>query len=200
MSGYAIRREALQILQTLNNSSVFASFVVNPSFLEIYNMKYTEKQVRRIDENFLDYSSFLTLRLAVPSPRLRRYGLVYKYFSGDVSGDIGEALVVYFLVEELGLKSYNICHLRSEKRRRYLTPDFIIWDQNNALTRMIQESHHPMVYAEVKSSTRVMTDERIERGLNQLKRVIGSRHGLLFLVQKNQDKRGYVVHVVVVKE
>jgi len=201
LSGNSIKNIAMQILQGQITASLFHSFNVNLSFLEGYNIRYTEKQVKRIDENFLDYSQGFRLFLTAPSftvPRRLAY-LVHKFFSGDVSGDIGEALLVYFLVEELGLDPYHICHLRPEKRRRYLTPDFLILDPNNMLKELINEPYNPLLYAEVKSSTGTMTAERIEKGLQQLKRVIGSKHGLLFLMEKKRGHHGYITRVIVVK-
>jgi len=195
--------ETTIIANSLSASPQFTTFQVSLNAIELYNVRYTEKQVRRIDENFSEYSQGIRLTHSIPMlrpPRGLRY-LSSKFFSGDVSGQIGEALFVYFLVEELGVNSDSIAHMRPEKRRGYLTSDFLIWDANKRLQNVIGEPYGLPVYGEVKSSTGIMTRDKIGDGLSQLKATIGNayNHGLLALVSRNQQRSSYDIHFVVVR-
>jgi len=193
---------AKTIRSMLGTATFFTRFTVNPSSLEFCNMLYAEKQVLSLDDNFPSYVWGRRLPLAGPSPRIPRHlnVLYLKSFSGDVSGDIGEALFVSFLFEVLGLPGDRVRHLYPERKRNYVTPDFFIQDENGLLHGLIGEPYVPSVYAEVKSSTGSMEASRIEKGLGQLRRVIRFEHGLLCLVHRPEEDAGYVVHVVVVKK
>jgi len=194
--------QARLILNSLNTFPNFRTFHVNLSGLEIYNIFYTEKQVRRIDENYLDYSQGNRLRNIIPPfrpPRRLRY-LFRKFFSGDTSGNIGESLFVYFLVEEMGLNPYDIGHLRPEKMRGYLTTDYLIWDHGKLLREIIDTDYSLPLYAEVKSSTGSFDRQRIENGLNQLKATMSrGEYGILFLVKREEHIQCYRAYVIPVR-
>jgi len=174
---------------------------VSLRLFEYYNVKFSEKQVKRIDENFYDYSLGTRFRLKVPlqnPPRRLRY-LIQKFFSGDVSGDIGEALFAYFLIEEMNLRPSYIGHTRPDKRGGYLTPDFVIWDNSFNLASILQRNRYALpLLAEVKAFTGQIDPIRIGHGLAQLKMLISNSSlvGLLFLAVRNEQRQGYDAYLV----
>lgn len=200
MSLSKIEQQAKAISTNLQTSNLFTSFNVNPRLFEYYNVKFTEKQVKRIDENFYNYSLGTKFSLYVPPqnpPRRLRY-LIRKYFSGDVSGDIGESLLAYFLVEEMKIRSYCIGHIRPEKRRGFLTPDFIVWDSSYNLRSFLQKKKYPLpILVEVKGFTGQVDSVRISHALSQLKMLIvnTSLIGLIFMATRNEQRQGYDVYV-----
>ena len=202
LSTARISNQARLILNSLNTFPNFRTFHVNLSALEIYNIFYTEKQVRRIDENYLDYSQGIRLRSIIPPlkpPRRLRY-LPRKFFSGDTSGNIGESLFVYFTVEEMGLNPYEIGYLRPWKMRGYLTTDYLIWDHGKVLREIINAEYGLPLYAEVKSSTGTFDIKRIENGLNQLKATMSrGEYGILFLVKREEFIQRYIAYVIPVR-
>jgi hypothetical protein len=108
-----LQRRMVQLLITLP---------LYPALLEVYNIRYTEKWVRRIDENFLEYHSGLRPLLNLPFhqlPRNLRY-LSAKFFSGDVSGMIAESLFIY-LLDNLGVNVNSVGHLRPYKNKAIIT-------------------------------------------------------------------------------
>lgn len=199
-----IKSEGKNILSNIGTSTIFRSFHVVPSLLEHYNIRYSEKQVKRIDENFYDYSLGTKFSINVPiqnPPGQLRY-LIEKYFSGDVSGDIGEALFAYFLIVEMNVNPYLIGHTRPMKRRNLLTPDFVVWDFSHKLTTLLQSGKYQLpILGEVKAFTGGMDSTRITHGLAQLQMPIAnsSLKGILFLVARNQVRQGYDVYTVRVK-
>jgi hypothetical protein len=56
---------------------------VHTASLESYNWRYTEKQIKRLDENIYDY--YLGSKISLPSATSHLH-LFEKYFSGDLSG------------------------------------------------------------------------------------------------------------------
>ncbi len=204
MSANQIQSQAENIVSTLQTSKIFRSFYVVPSLFECHNIRYSEKQVKRIDENFYDYSLGTKFRLNVPpqsQPRTLRY-LIRKYFSGDVSGDIGEALFAYFLIDEMNVRPYCVGHTRPEKRRNFVTPDFVIWDSSFRLAGLLQSRMYPLpVLGEVKGFTGNIDSTRISHGLGQLKMPIGSTSlfGILFLAVRNEWRQGYDAYTIRVK-
>lgn len=178
----------------------FRTLTIDPLILEYLNIRYAEKQVKGIDENFLDYNLGVRLQPLTPGnpPPAGRSYLPEKAFSGDVSGDIGESVFVYFLTD-LGINGMNVGHLRPEKLRRRLTPDFVIWENNTTLANFLRASYTLPLFAEIKSSTGVVGTKRIQDGLEQLQKVTphGS-HGLLFMLQKNTNSiyEGYLVGAI----
>ena len=204
MNANQIQIQADNIVSNIQSSNIFRSFYVVPSLLEHHNIRYSEKQVKRIDENFYDYSLGTRFRLTVPvqtHPRRLRY-LIRKFFSGDVSGDIGEALFAYFLIEEMNVRPYNIGHTRPEKRRNFLTPDFVVWDRSFRLASLLQSPKYQLpVLGEVKGFTGNIDSTRISHGLNQLKIVLTntSLFGILFLATRNEGRQGYDVYTIRVK-
>lgn len=174
--------------------ALFRRMTIDPIILEYLNIRYTEKQVKGIDDNFDLYNLGVRIRHLVPStplPTGRSY-MTEKAFSGDVSGDIGESVFAYFLTEELGINGIKISHLRPEKIRKRLTPDFIIFEQNADLTNFFGCPYNLPLYAEVKSSTGIVDKKRIKDALSQLKAImpVGS-YGLLFLLQKSMNNMPY---------
>jgi hypothetical protein len=174
-------------------------FVVDLALLEQCNMRYSEKQVNRIDENFQNYSAGTRFKVNTPfikPPHSLRY-LIRKFFSGDVSGDIGESLFSYFLINVMGLESLNLGHTRIAKRRGALTPDFIINDEKFCMFPLLQNNTNPLL-AEVKSFTGAVDPQRISHGLAQLKMGLAnsSLTGLLCLVVRNESRQGYDTYLV----
>jgi len=170
--------------------TLFRRLIIDPIILEYLNIRYAEKQVKGIDENFFYYDLGVRLPNVIPGnppPSGRNY-LTEKIFSGDVSGDIGESTFVYFLTEELSIDGTKIGHLRPEKIKKHLTPDFVVWEQNTTISAFLQSSYVLPLYAEVKSSTGMIGVKRIKDGLSQLQMVMPSgSHGLLFLLQKSRN-------------
>jgi len=201
MSTNQIQSQAENILSNIHTSNVFRRFYVVPGLLEHHNIHYSEKQVKRIDENFYDYSLGTRFRLTMPlqTPPTRLRYLIRKYFSGDVSGDIGEALFAYFLIEEMNVRPYLIGHTRPEKRRNFLTPDFVVWDVSYRLAGLLQSKTYQIpVLGEVKGFTGSMDSTRISHGLIQLKTLLSntSLFGILFLAARNEGRQGYDVYIV----
>jgi len=199
-----IEMQAKNIESRLHLSSLLRRFQIIPRLFEHYNIRYSEKQIKRIDENFYDYSLGTKFGLNVPiqnPPRSLRY-LIRKFFSGDVSGDIAESLFVYFLVEEMSVNPYEIGHTRPDKRRRFLTPDFLIWDNSFRLASILSSKTYPLpVLAEVKGFTSKVDAPRISHGLGQLKALIANSLfvGILFLGVRNQTRQGYDAYLIEVR-
>jgi len=198
-----IDEKASNIVSSISAFPPLDSFRVNRTVLENYNRWYTEKRIHGIDRHFLDYSGgvvALSSQPSIPPPRHLRY-LDSRFYSGDVSGQIGESLFVYFLVERRRLNRRNIGHLRPQKLASYLTCDYLIWDRRQVLSSIIQGMYSSPLYAEVKSSTGDLTEGSVSHGLCQLKESIGntSKHGLLSLVSRKQETQGYGIYLVVVR-
>jgi hypothetical protein len=203
LNGGQIVNVAESIAATLGSSSLFRAFYVNPALFEQRNIQYSEKQVTRIDDNFYYYSKgirFGQQALGQSPPSGINY-LIRKSFSGDVSGDIGEALFAYFIVQEMGVAANSLAHTRPEKRRG-LTPDFVVWDASHNLSTLLQAKNYMLpVLAEVKGFTGIIDPARISHALSQL-RALGSNpslFGLVFLAIRNEARRGYDVYIVRVK-
>jgi hypothetical protein len=199
-----------QILQQAQSISINLSglpnqfsYQVNPPLLEHCNMRYSEKQVTRIDENFQSYSLGTRFRLNLPNPtppgRLRY--LINKFFSGDVSSDIGEALFAYFLIHIMSVQPHEIGHTRPAKRTGELTPDFVIDDNAKCLSSILPKNYALPLLAEVKSFTGPVDPNRISHALAQLQMGLcnSSLTGLLFLVIRNEDRQGYDTYLVEVE-
>lgn len=201
MNAWQLEQQAETIAANLQTLSPLISFPVNLRLFEYYNAKFSEKQVRRIDQNFFDYSRGTRFRLNVPfqnPPRRLRY-LIQKFFSGDVSGDIDEALFAYFLIEEMNLNSSYIGHTRPDKRGGYLTTDFVIWDISFKLASILQRNRYALpLLAEVKAFTGQIDPVRISHGLAQLKILISNSSllGLLFLAIRNEQRQRYDSYLV----
>lgn len=204
MNANQLRSEAKNISGNLQTSNLFRSFYVIPTLFEHYNICYSEKQVKGIDQNFYYYSVGTKFRLTAPTqtpPGGLRY-LIPKFFSGDVSGDIAEALFAYFLVREMNVSPYCIGHTRPQKRAGYLTPDFIVWDNLFMLSSFLKRKTYKLpVLAEVKGFTGRINSTRISHGLSQLKVIIAgtSLLGILFIAARNENRRGYDAYTVRVR-
>lgn len=203
MNSNQIIRQAKVFLRNIHTSRLLSSFPIFPSLLEYYNIQYSEKQVKRIDENFHDYSLGTKFNVNMPPhvlPKRLRY-LIDKSFSGDVSGDIGESLFAYYLISQLNIRPRLLGHLRPTKRRGFLTVDFIIWDRNTGLGNLLgTHSYSIPIFSEVKGFTGKMDSNRIAHGLLQLKNVVpASSFGLLFLAARNQTRQGYDAYVIRVR-
>ena len=180
----------------------FLAVTIDPMLLEYLSIRYAEKQVEGIDENFIDYNYGIRLphyTSGIPAPPPGLNYLVEKVFSGDVSGDIGESLFAYLMTMTLGINSDYMAHLRPEKTSHELTPDFLVWDAPNALVNIFGRPNNLPIYAEAKSSANKMSSTRIEHALMQLDRVMGSGDdGLLFILERGSqgDYEGTLVGVV----
>jgi hypothetical protein len=196
-----IELEADNIVHNISSSNLFRSFPVNLRLLEYCNSKFSEKQVSRIDENFHQYSLGTKFPLNVP---LRNVPagvscLVKKFFSGDVSGDIGEALFAYFLLIEMKIESYRIAHTRPGKRGAFLVPDFLIWDDSFKLRTLVGTNQYPSpLLAEVKGFTGSLDVVRVSHALEQLKTLIlNSQYlGMVFLAVRNESQQRYNAYVL----
>jgi len=185
------------------NITLFRNVPIHVTVLEGLNIRYAEKQVKGIDENFIDYHNGTKIRNVNPNIRLRGVPsyLTVKSFSGDVSGDIGETVFVYLLTEILGMDGRrSIAHLRPEKKKKQFTPDFIILESNSSLDELFNSQYNLPLYAEVKSSTGIMDANRIYNAFIQLQTVMmrSNSHGLLFLLYKRLENRydGLLIGVV----
>ena len=171
-----------------------------PGLLEFYNVRYAEKWVKRIDENFLEYHIGSRASLNIPLYRLPK-NLKYlstKFFSGDVSGMIAESLYIY-LLDHLGIDVNLVGHLRPYKRgRAAFFPDFVIWDRSLVTTPLISRGNFQLpVYAEVKGSTSGINERQLEKALHQLNNVIYTSQdcGLIFVAYKNPNYEGIIFEV-----
>jgi len=160
-----------------------------PALLEQYNIRYTEKWIMNIDANFLEYN--IAIRkpgLITPYrnlPRNLRY-LHHKYFSGDVSGMIAESIFIN-LLDHLGVNVNLVGHLRPLKSKGAFLPDFVIWDQSSALTRLVTSgSFNIPIFVEVKSSTGELQTSKLAKAITQLKKVLSNQNqcGLVFYLFK----------------
>lgn len=198
-----LTQEAGTIRQSIlhnSNMTLFHNLEINVTVLERHNVNYSEKQIRGIDENFFDYNNGIRLPQIPPrnNPPGRLTYLIEKAYSGDVSGEIGESIFAYLLIDALGIDGRNIGHLRPETRRGQFTPDFLIFEQNNFLNQIFGQPYNPPLFAEIKSSTGIMSTKTITDALIQLRTVmIHQKHGLLFLLFKQfgQTYRGLLVGV-----
>ena len=176
-----------------SSMTLFRTVTIDPLVLESLNIRYAEKQVKGIDENFSYYHLGVKIPHAILNPPIpARDYLTEKAFSGDVSGDIGESVFAYLLVDELHMNPDRVAHLRPEKFRNRLTPDFLGWETNAALSRLLGASYAPPLYAEVKSSTGPGNRDKIKDGLAQLKAIMPrSSHGILFLLYRRDPTSSY---------
>lgn len=177
------------------NVNLLKTLFVTPGLLEQYNIRYAEKWVRRIDENFLEYNTGIRPGLNIPSmppPKNLKY-LSNKFFSGDVSGTIAESLFIY-LLDELGIEISLVGHLRPLKKKNAFLPDFIIWDDSHAVRLLISSSsYQPPAYAEVKGSTSNIDRNRLIKALLQLNKLLTktSDCGIVFFAFKNPQNFNY---------
>lgn len=122
-----------------------------------------------------------------------------KFFSGDVSSDIGEALFAYLLLIEMGIQSHQIAHTRPGKKSTFLVPDFLVWDDSFKLQTLIGQNSYPeLVLAEVKGFTGSIDSARIAYALEQLHALIlrDKYVGLVFLAVRNEDQRRYDAYIL----
>jgi hypothetical protein len=200
LGGHWLKNIINDVLQGRNIQRLI-TLPLYPGLLELYNVRYTEKWVKKIDENFLEYHSGLKPpSLNIPShslPKNLKY-LSTKFFSGDVSGMIAESLFIY-LLNYLGVNVNLVGHLRPYKRgRAAFIPDFVIWDRSLVSTPLISTSNYQLpIYAEVKGSTRGMSEERLQKALCQLSKVIytSQDRGLIFIAYKNPNYEGIIFEV-----
>ena len=182
------------------NTSHLMTLPIHPALLEFYNVRYAEKWVKKMDENFLEYHVGSKPSLNIPpfrSPKNIRY-LSTKFFSGDVSGMIAESLFIY-LLDYVGVNVNLVGHLRPYKRGRTIFfPDFVIWDRIPATTTLISINDYQLpIYAEVKGSTYGMNEQQLEKALHQLNNVILTPQdcGLIFIAYKNPNYEGIIFEV-----
>jgi hypothetical protein len=199
-----LRMIITNVLQRINIHRLI-TLQLYPILFELYNVRYSEKWVKKIDDNFLEYHAGSKPSLKVPThslPRNLKY-LSTKFFSGDVSGTIAESLFIYFL-HNLGININLVGHLRPHKRLRgQFTPDFVIWDGgilnvkiDNIPLISMRNCQLP-IYAEVKGSTSQINEEQLEKALLQLSKVIFNPQycGLIFVAYKNPNYEGIIFEV-----
>ncbi|MEM2129049.1 MAG: hypothetical protein QXZ70_00470 [Candidatus Bathyarchaeia archaeon] len=187
---------------TGRNMSNITNLQISSGLLEQYNIRYTEKWVKRIDENFYEYYYGSRPSLNVPhASRTHQFSYIAdKFFSGDVSGMIAESLFVY-LLQTLGININRVAHLRPHKRKSAFMSDFAIWDRGKSIGSLITATNFNLpIYAEVKGSTGNIGKERIGKAINQLSQVITNKLscGLVFLAFKNPNSgyKGVVLEVI----
>ncbi len=145
--------------------------------LNLYAQKHSESWVEKIDHHFGIYTAARrtpTLRgggSTVPIPFKK---LKYKRFSGDVSGVIGEALMVYLLSSHYGVSQSNITHLRGTKSTG-VAPDFYVNKVTRRLSELMDPSNQgsvrPPVLAEAKGATNMNGPDirnKLEKALSQI--------------------------------
>jgi hypothetical protein len=100
-------------IMSSSNLTPMINLHVLPRLLEQFNVRYTEKWVKRVDENFFEYYYGYrpSLNVYPPFPTRHAYYIFDKFFSGDVSGMISESLFVY-LLQILGVNINLVSHLR----------------------------------------------------------------------------------------
>jgi hypothetical protein len=183
------------------NINHLTNLPLHPGVIELYNVRYTEKWVKRIDENLLEYHRGSRPSLNIP-PHPLPQNLSYlstKFFSGDVSGMIAESLFVY-LLHHFQVNINLVGHLRPYKRgKAAFLPDFAVWDRSLVTTPLISQSNCQVpIYAEVKGSTRGVNEEQFEKALHQLSYVIPQTPqacGPVFVAYKNPNYEGIVFEV-----
>jgi hypothetical protein len=198
LSPAQVDQQAQAISSSLGHLNMLLSSQVNPMQLEHCNTMFSEKKVDRIDDNFNSYSigTRFSFRLNTPiinPPRNLDY-LTFKFFSGDVSGDIGEALFSYLLINILSLQPSWIGHTRPAKNAGALTPDFVVWDQLFSVVNLLPYTTRVIpLLAEVKAFTGQIDYKRISLGLQQMQTGLANTVflGLLFLAVRNQLHQGY---------
>ena len=178
-------------IQSNTNISFLTSLDIVPGLLEMYNLMFTEKMIRGLDNNFPIY--YKAFRPTLNYPHHHRYGsikgkyLTRKYFSGDVSGMIAESLFIY-LLNTLGIDISTVGHLRPHKIKGSYTPDFVIWDNSRAIYNLVSNVCTPPVYAEVKGSTGNIDPNRLKRAISQLNNVImNNKCGIIFYVYRSPN-------------
>lgn len=178
------------------NVSLLKTLSIAPRELEQINIRYTEKWIKRIDENFIEYNKGTRPSLNIPPtrnpPRNISY-LSHKFYSGDVSGMIAESLFIY-LLDKLGVDVKLVGHLRPVKGKNRFTPDFIIWDDSPEIQQIItSRNYKPPAYAEVKGSTSNIAPDRLYKALLQLNKLIIKQTdcGIVFFAFKNPVNLNY---------
>jgi hypothetical protein len=198
-----LRRIVFNVLRGINKHHLI-TLQLYPGLFELYNVRYAEKWVKRIDENFLEYHAGSKPSLNIPPyplPRNLKY-LSTKSFSGDVSGTIAESLFIYFL-HNIGININSVGHLRPYKKLQgQFAPDFVIWDKGILNVKIANVPLISMnncrlpIWAEVKGSTSQINEEQIKKALMQLA-IISSTQGcgLIFVAYKNPNYEGIVFEV-----
>lgn len=199
---YRIARTIAKDILNQHNVRAFMNLPVFPQLLEQYNIRYTEKWVKRIDDNFIDYYYGQKPPLNIPRPTrplLTRFSYIHdKFFSGDVSGMIAESIFIY-LLDQLGVNINLIGHLRPLKQRNAYQPDYVVYDNSSAVRNLIQNpKFNPPLYAEVKGCTRGVDSNKICKAFTQLNNVIrnNTNSGLAFIVFKNPQGVSYTGTII----
>ncbi len=171
---------------------------VNPYILEIINSSYTEKLIPGLGGafplyhmGFRPYIQWGQQTRIISTVSGNRYPLIQKYFSGDVSGNIGESLFAYIAIALY--KASSILHLRPAKINM-LTPDFVIFNTQDIerlspllCLKQLKVSMHSKLFVECKASASgQIGKKRVTRGLAQLLATIDRGDlGILFLIQRD---------------
>jgi len=190
-----------QVLSDINNPTkrrIINQVRVSSRILEVISFDYAEKLVLGLEISFplyhlgfRPYTPWRGFVAIIPTATGNRYPLIQKYFSGDVSGVIGESLFVYIATTVYGAS--NIVHLRPEKRYM-LTPDFVVCNPQDIskLSPLLCSvspnlSRYTRLFVECKSSASGQVDrDRVMWGLSQLIAVLRRGDlGMLFLVQRD---------------
>lgn len=179
-------------LNCILNSNIIhiKSLPIYPYILEQYNIRYAEKWITRIDDNFLNYDlatmpPSLHIPQSSPPKNSRITYLTIKSFSGDVSGIIAESIFIYFL-HSIGVNINLVGHIRPLKKIGGFLPDFLIYDKKYAMRNLISGNYNLPIYAEVKGSIRIINKYRWYKAITQLAKVLRQKNdcGIIFLIFK----------------
>ena len=168
-----------------------------PGLIEQYNIGYTEKWIKRPDENFLVYHGGQNPPLHLPPDEVvhpTNHGcLSEKAFSGDVSGMIAESLFIY-LLHDSGIDIDLVGHLRPQKRKDAFMPDFAIYDHGPQGCPVLSNPACELpIYVGVKGSVSGINENQINKAMAQLCALVTtpSACGLMFLVFRNTSNLNY---------
>jgi len=188
-----VSRNLANAVNSGRNLTNLSQVNINLSILELINLGYTEKQITGIEDDTIYYNYGIRLPLfslfyhrrfltSSQHPLLLR-----KYFSGDLSGVIGESVFVYYLVHDIGIPPYDIAHLRPYKRKNWLSPDFLLYDHQKRLSSLFKTTtYSTKIYAEVKGCMGDIDHKRIKKALEQLSRSVrnSNQFGILFILNR----------------
>ncbi|MCS7365364.1 MAG: hypothetical protein NDF54_08010 [archaeon GB-1867-035] len=131
-------RDFLNNVSLSNTGQMFlGDFDVGPNIVNLYSQMLADRWILYAGEHMINYALYnrpslqysRQTALSLPQP-YRDQVLEYKWFSGDVSGVVGEALHLFFLENEIGISSRDVVHLRPAKfklENRWITCDFSIY-------------------------------------------------------------------------
>ena len=131
------------LIKNMRNSIRIDTINTKGCALERMSFNYSERFILQVGLHYYFY--YLGVRPRLYTPRglsaIRVHQRIIpilseKYFSGDVSGVISEALFAYIAIDRLKVPMDCLGHLRPCKIRGFLTPDFVVVGCKNVLKVM----------------------------------------------------------------